>query len=87
MKRRIEKIKKIILELSEKVNELKRVSNDDIEKSIKSNIEIFDSIINSDNPERKHLEMILDKIMIYNDKNLEFKLKVNIKILTFNLQL
>ena len=76
--------KKIILELSEKVNELQRASNDDIEKSIKSNIQIFDSIINSDKPERKHLEMILEKIMIYNDKNLEFKLKVNIKILTFN---
>ena len=75
--------KKIILELSAKVNELQKINNDDIEKNILSNIEIFDSIINSDIPARKYLEMILDKIIIHNDKNLEFKLKINIEKLTY----
>lgn len=76
--------KKSILELSSKVNELQRVNNSDIEKNIKSNIEIIDSIINADKPERKYLEMILDKIIIHHDRNLEFKLKVDIGKLTFN---
>ncbi len=76
--------KRIILELNEKINELERASSENIEKSIKSNIEIFDCIINSERPERKYLEMILDKIIVYSDRNLEFKLKVNIDKLTFN---
>jgi DNA invertase Pin-like site-specific DNA recombinase len=74
--------KKRIMELSEKVNELQRISCETIEGNIKSNIEIFDAIINSDIPERKYLEMILDKILVYSDRNLEFKLKINIDKLT-----
>jgi DNA invertase Pin-like site-specific DNA recombinase len=74
--------KKRILELTQKVRELQRVNNNDIGKIIKSNLEIFDLIINSQRPERKYLEMILDKITVYSDRSLEFKLKVNIDKLT-----
>ena len=78
--------KKRVLELSQKVSELKSLNNEDIKKNIKSNIEVFDIIINSEIPKREHLEMILDKIIIYSDRSVEFKLKVNIdKLAYFNI--
>ncbi len=74
--------KKRIIELTQKINELQKKICVDNEVNIKSNIEIFDAIINSEVPKRKHLEMILDKIIVYSDRNLEFKLKINIDRLT-----
>lgn len=74
--------KKKINELSQKIIKLERINNNDIEKSIKTTIDIFDQIINNNKPSRKLLEMILDKIIINSDKTLDFKLLVNIDKLT-----
>jgi hypothetical protein len=43
----------------------------------------FDDIVNSEVPERKLLEMVLDKIILHRDKTIEFKLKVNIDQFTY----
>jgi site-specific DNA recombinase len=73
-----------IKELSQKVDELKKVSNKDIEDRLKTAIGIFDSIIDAERPNRKDLELVLDKILIYGDKSIEFKLLVNIDELTYS---
>lgn len=73
-----EEKKKRISELSQKKDELQKIINRDIENNVKSTIAIFDNIIKAKIPERKHLEQILDKIMIYQDRSVEFQLKVSI---------
>lgn len=75
---------KKITNLKSRVEELKKINTDNIDKRIKGNIEIFDRIINSEAPNRGDLERILDKILVYHDKSLEFKLKVNIDKLTYS---
>lgn len=77
-----EEKKRNIFELSRKISELEK--NINLEKVIESNIEIFDSIINSHRPEKKYLEMILDKIIVDHDRNLEFILKVDISKLIYS---
>ncbi len=52
--------------LEEKVNKLK------------TSIEYFDDIINSEVPNKMILQMIIDKIYIYRDKTIKFRLKVDI---------
>ncbi len=47
-------------------------------KNIKNAIEYFDDIIKSDKPPKQVLSQILDKVIITRNKNLEFKLKINI---------
>lgn len=74
--------KKKIIELSQKMTELQKVTNRDIENNFKSTIAIFDNIINAKRPERKYLELILDKIMVYHGRSVEFQLKVSINKLT-----
>jgi len=73
-----EEKKKIIHNLMQKVNELKSLKVDSKEKELRSNIEIFDSVINCEKPARGELEIILDKILIGKDRNPEFILKVEI---------
>ncbi|KNY26880.1 recombinase family protein [Pseudobacteroides cellulosolvens] len=73
-----------INELTIKIEELKRVGNKDIEKKIQTAIDKFDSIIESERPDRKVIEMILDRILIYHDKTIEFKLLVDISELTYD---
>ncbi len=46
-------------------------------KTIKQSIDYFDEIIKSETPSKEILTQILDKIIIYRNKNLEFRLKVN----------
>lgn len=48
-------------------------------KNIKNAIEYFDDIIKTDEPSKKVLSQVLDKIIITKNKNIEFKLKVNIE--------
>ena len=55
-----------IKELEEKVNKLK------------TSIEYFDDIINSDVPNKMILQMIIDKIYIDRDRTIKFGLKVDI---------
>lgn len=52
---------------------------EDKEKKIKSAMDIFDEIINTNEPSKYLLNSIIDKIVIYNDKTIEFILKGNIK--------
>lgn len=73
--------KKQIVFLTKQVEELQNIDNNNSKKIIKTAAEIFDDIISSETPDRRMLEMILDKIIIYNDKTIEFKLLVNIDAL------
>ncbi|MDW8802835.1 recombinase family protein [Clostridium sp. A1-XYC3] len=75
--------KKRINELSEKISELQRLNINNIENNMESNMQIFSNIINSDKPSRKLLELILEKIIIHDDKSLEFKLLADIDKLTY----
>ncbi len=74
------KVKKIS-NLKNKIEELKKSNTDNINKS---NIEIFDRIICFEAPNRGDLERILDKILVYDDKTVQFILKVNIERLALN---
>lgn len=78
-----EKMKRMIY-LKEKISDLTNLTTIDIETSIKSNIVIFDSIINSEIPAKKDLERILEKVLVYEDRSLEFVLKVSIDKLIFS---
>lgn len=75
--------KKKIKELMDQIDKLEKINDDEIEKNIRSTIDIFDKIINKERPDRKLLELILDKIIINIDKSLQFKLLVNIDKLTY----
>jgi DNA-directed RNA polymerase subunit F len=78
--------KKRIIELNSRINELQKVDNEVTENSLKTAIQIFDNIIQSERPHRKDLEMILDKILLYGksrNNRIEFKLLLDIESLTF----
>lgn len=78
--------KKKINELNNRINELRKVDRKDIENNLKTAIQIYDSIIQSEMPDRKDLEMILDKILLYGksqNNRIEFKLLLNIESLTY----
>lgn len=80
--------KKKIRGLKEQIIEIEKITNVDIEKNLKTNIEIFNNIINAEVPKRKDLELLIDKIIISADKSskkryYEFKLKVNIDKLVY----
>ena len=51
---------------------------------LKSAVEYFDEIINSQEPSRIMLQMIIDKIYIHRDKTIRFKLKTDIEKLIHN---
>lgn len=46
---------------------------------LKTSVEYFDEIINSEEPNRIILQMVIDKIYIHRDKTIRFKLKTDIK--------
>ena len=46
---------------------------------LKTAVEYFDEIINSEEPNRMILQMLIDKIYIYRDKTIRFELKSNIE--------
>lgn len=74
--------KKNILSLIQSIKEVEDSMKSQIRNNLKTTLDIFDNIINAEVPRRENLERILDKIIVYNDRNLEFKLKVNIDNLT-----
>lgn len=67
-----------IKEISHTIQRLENETEDEKVKNIKSAIEYFDEIIKSDVPSKQILAQVLDKVMITKNKNLEFKLKMNI---------
>lgn len=73
--------KRQIAVLTKEAEELQNMNTIDSKKNIKTAAEIFDDIISSEAPDRKMLEMILDKIIIFKDKTIEFKLLVDIDAL------
>jgi hypothetical protein len=81
--------KKKIADLSQRINDLNNAVNIDIEKNIKTNIEVFDHIIHAEIPKRKDLELVIDKIVVHaekasKDRNFDFKLKVDIDKLAYS---
>ncbi len=70
--------KKKIRELSKRLEELHRAAGSDMEREMGTAIELYDMIIQKEKPDRKLLELVLDRICIYHDKSIEFKLLVNI---------
>ena len=78
--------KKKITELNNRINELQKIDRKDIENNLKTAIQVFDSIIQSERSDRKDLEMILDRITLYGksqNNRIEFKLLLNIESLTY----
>ena len=59
-------------------NDEKKNSEDKAQK-LKTSLEYFDEIINSQEPSRIILQMIIDKIYIHKDKTIRFKLKTDIE--------
>ena len=67
-----------IQEITKIINKMETQTNKDKVENIKNAIEYFDDIIKSDKPSKQILSKVLDKIIITKNKNLEFKLKINI---------
>lgn len=74
--------KKKIREWSKRLEELQKAAGSDMEREIRTAIELYDTVIQKEKPDRKLLELVLDRICIYHDKSMEFKLLVNIDKLT-----
>ena len=67
-----------IQEVTHTIQRLEEETQDEKVKKIKSAIDYFDEIIKSDVPSKLILAQVLDKVIITKNKNLEFKLKINI---------
>lgn len=67
-----------ITEITETLRHLENQTQKDKVKNVKQAIEYFDEIIKSEAPSKEVLAQVLDKIIIYRNKNLEFRLKVNL---------
>lgn len=68
----IEKIKRKLQELQNEDLEIKQ-------EKLKQTIDYFNQIIESDEPDKAILNMLIDKIYIYHDKSVKFKLKLGIE--------
>lgn len=77
-----EELEKEVLAKIEKLEgTLTRISNENTKtktENIKKAIDYFDVIINSTNPDKAILREVLDKIIVYKDKSIEFVLKISI---------
>lgn len=67
-----------IQEITKTIDKLENQSENQKVKNIKTAIEYFDDIIKSDRPSKQLLAQVLDKIIIYKDKRIKFKLKISI---------
>lgn len=76
----LEKEKLLIIKSFEKrLIELESQKIEDKKQKIKTAIEYFNNIIDSPSPSKRILYLLLDKIYIYHNKTVEFKLKIDIK--------
>lgn len=74
-----------IAELSSRLEELQLIQQENLENNPINAITVFDNIIEAERPNRRDLELILDRIYIYGKEKsnyIEFKLLVNIEQLT-----
>lgn len=69
---------KEIQETIEIIDKYKDLSTNEKIKKIKTAIEYFDDIIKSEVPSKQVIAQVLDKIVLTKNKNIEFKLKINI---------
>ncbi len=69
---------KEITDITETLRHLENQSQKDKVKKVKQALEYFDEIIKAEEPTKEVLAQVLDKIIIYQNKNLEFRLKVNL---------
>ena len=67
-----------IQEVTHTIQRLEKETEDEKVNNIKTAIQYFDEIIKSDVPSKLILAQVLDKVIITKNKNLEFKLKINI---------
>lgn len=81
----IESFEELENEALAKINQIegtiKRINSQDDKakvKKIKRAIDYFDEIVKSDKPDKTVLNEVLDKIIIYQDKSVEFRLKMSI---------
>lgn len=74
--------KRKIIELTDRLKEIEEIDNENRENEIRTALELFDRIIEDERPERKLLELILDRIYIYHDKTIEFILRMDTEKLT-----
>ena len=68
-----------IQEITKTIDKLESQTANEKVENIKNAIEYFDDIIKSDIPSKKVLAQVLEKVIITKNKNLEFKLKMNIE--------
>lgn len=68
-----------IQEITKTINKLESQTENEKVANIKNAIEYFDEIIKSDVPSKQIIAQVLDKVIITKNKNLEFKLKINIE--------
>ncbi len=60
---------------------MQELQNEDLEikqEKLKQTIDYFNQIIESDEPDKAILSMLIDKIYIYHDKSVKFELKIDI---------
>lgn len=69
---------KEITDTTQTLKQLEQQTEKQKVKTIKQAIDYFDEIIKAEEPAKEVLKQVLDKIIIYEGKNLEFKLKVNL---------
>lgn len=70
---------KEIEKLRQKLEELQRENIKKRQERIKQAIDYFDQIIESEEPDKSVLGMLIDKIYIYHDKSAKFELKIDIE--------
>ena len=73
-----EKLKEIT-EITNTLEDLEKENQRDKTKNLKKAIDYFDEIIQSSQPSKQILNEVLEEIIIYPNKNLEFKLKMSIE--------
>ncbi len=69
---------KEIQDISQVLNNLETQTEKEKINNIKKAIDYFDEIIKTEVPSKQLLAQILDKIILHKNKNIEFKLKINI---------
>lgn len=69
---------KEIQDISQVLNNLETQTEKEKINNIKKAIDYFDEIIKTEVPSKQLLAQVLDKIIIHKNKNIEFKLKINI---------
>ena len=66
-----------IIGITETLKNMENQTEKESVKAVKQAIDYFDEIIKSEIPSKEVLTQILDKIIIYRNNNLEFRLKIN----------